>query len=312
MAVNPAPLGIVNLKATNQPRRAIRYFANSEKVAGFADCLQVGTMFNATPKEIEDSLLSGHHDRHVKNRICRTAIISVKTPKNATKEQIEDLVKRVSNAFQDFFKELNVPGAAWIHGNTKTIHGHGIFPNSDGRRTLNICPADLRSLQGFEWTDELDSGRGKGERGALPVYTKAKNLAVRELAKYIFDTKGKVGEIEVEALESAGVISNIRRKKDGQPISFAFKKKQIRFSTLKNFITEQKQQNNSNMITAFDSKTSAPPPLMDALKKLGFGESLLTETFNRIKETNQQAKEREQANKITKKAISKNKNEVEL
>ena len=283
MAVNPAPLGIVNLKSTNQPRRAISYFANPAKVVAIADCLRVGTMSNATPKDIEDSLLCNHHDRPVKNRICRTVIISVQTPKNATKEQIEELVTRTSNAFHDLFTELNVPGAAWIHGNTKTIHGHGIFPNSDGRRTLNISPTVLRSLQGFKWTGELDSGRGKGERGALPVYTKAKELAVRELAKIIFESGGPDVGVEIEALEKAGIIDSIRRKKDGQPASFAFNKKRIRLSTLKNFAIEQKQQNKNNMITSFDPNKGPSEQLIDDLKKAGFDDTLIQGIFRKVK-----------------------------
>jgi len=290
MAVNPAPLGIVNLKSTNQPRRAIRYFADQKKVVAIADCLRVGTMSNATPKEIEDSLLCDHHDRHVKNRICRTVIISVQTPKNATKEQVDELVTRTSNAFHDLFTELNVPGAAWIHGNTKTIHGHGIFPNSDGRRTLNISPTVLRSLQGFKWTGELDSGRGKGERGALPVYTKAKELAVRELAKIIFESGGQDVGVEIEALKKSGIIDTVRRKKDGQPASFAFNKKRIRLSTLKNFAIEQKQQNKNNMIASFNPEQETPQPLVDKLEQLGFDREQVLKTFERIKQTRQQVK----------------------
>jgi hypothetical protein len=286
VAVKSIPLAIVNFKSTNQPLRAVRYFADPKKVVGTVDCLRIGTISNATPKEIEQSLLCDHHDRHVKARVCRTVIISVQTPNKATKEQIDDLVKRTENAFRDLFKELNVPGAAWIHGNTKTIHGHGIFPNSDGQRTLNITPNILRTLQDFKWTEDLDSGRGKGERGALPVYPKAKHLAVRTLAELIFDNKNEIGEKELSLLEKDAVITEVRRKTNGEAISFLFRDKRFRFTTLKRYAKENQQKGN-RMITTFDPDKETPPELMNELTKIGFKPDKLKKLFEEINSVRQ-------------------------
>lgn len=283
MAVSDSLLGIVNIKCTSQPVRAIRYFADQKKVVAFADCLRVGTIMNATPREIADSLMCDHHDSHVKNRVCRTVIISVKTPKNATKEEIEKRVASVTEAFHDLFKELDVPGAAWIHGNTQTIHGHGIFPNSDGRRTLNITPSVLRNLQNFKWTQALESGRGRGKRGAIPVYTRAKNLAASGLAKIIFDKNMNVGEFALNTLEQAGIISEVRRTKSGEPISLSFQNKRFRITTLKNFFTNQQPENN-NMIESFDPVKGATEELLNELEKVGFPKEVMEEAFDSMKE----------------------------
>ncbi len=82
----------------------------------------------------------------------------------------------IRQAFKDLYEKLGVPGVAWIHDNTQTIHGHGLFPNSDGRRTLDLSPTFLREVQGFQWTKALISGRGRGRRKALSVYWLLKNL----------------------------------------------------------------------------------------------------------------------------------------
>ena len=293
MAVSDSLLGIVNIKSTNQPVRAIRYFADQKKVVAFADCLRVGTIMNATPREISDSLMCDHHDSHVKNRVCRTVIISVKTPKNATKEEIEKRVASVTQAFHDLFKELNVPGAAWVHGNTQTIHGHGIFPNSDGQRTLNISPSVLRNLQNFKWTQALESGRGRGKRKAIPVYTRAKNLAASELAKIIFDKKMNVGEVALNTLEQAGIISDVRRKKSGEPISLSFQNKKFRITTLKNFFTSQ-QPDKNDMIKSFDPVNGASEELLNELEKVGFPKEGMQKAFASMKDAAEYEIEKEE------------------
>jgi len=240
-----APCAIVNFKATSEPVATIRYFSNPKKVVGAYDGLTTGVAFGSA-KDLADLLLSSHHDRRTK-RCCRTAVISVQTPRRATKEQLADIDNRLLQAAADLQKILKVAAMlGWIHGNTRTRHLHLIFPNSTGRRTLDLRPKFLRQLQGFLWTAAFISGRGRGRRKALPVYPRARKLAVRDLARLLMDAHGNLRQDRWDALVKAGKISNLRRRNDGSLISFEWGAKRVRVATLKGIATELTQPENTH------------------------------------------------------------------
>ena len=89
-----APLAIVNLKATSDPVATIRYFSNPRKVVAAYDGLATGVAVG-TPGELADLLMASHHNKRAK-RSCRTAVLSVQTPPDATQEQLEDIDQRLS------------------------------------------------------------------------------------------------------------------------------------------------------------------------------------------------------------------------
>lgn len=235
------PLAIVNFKATSDPVATIAYFANPKKVVATYDGLGTGVAVGS-PKELAGLLLSSHHNKRAK-RSCRTAVLSVQTPRHATKEQLEDIDRRLLQAAADLKLVLRVASMlGWIHGNTATRHLHLIFPNSTGRRTLDLRPKFLRQLQGFAWTLSLASGRGKGRRKALPVYPKARSLSARDLAGVLVDERGNLRKDQWEALVKTGKISNFRRRNDGSIVSFEWGGKRVRVATLKGFALEQNTQ----------------------------------------------------------------------
>jgi hypothetical protein len=230
------PLAIINLSSTADVPAAIAYYANKKKVGKFIDGLHTGTAVGS-PKELASLLLANHHNPRGK-RVARTGVISVKTPRHASKQELEDIDERLIQTFEDFQKLLKVPLLGWIHTNTATRHLHVIWPNSDGRHCLDLRPRWLRQLQGFAWTVALASGRGKGRRKALPVYPKANKLAVRDLAKLLIDEQGNLRQKQWDALVKSGKISNFRQRKNGELISFEYGGKRCRVATLKGFITE--------------------------------------------------------------------------
>ncbi len=233
-----APLAIVNFKDTSDPVATIRYNANPKKVVATYDGLGTGVAVGSS-KELADLLLAGHHNKRAK-RVCRTAVLSVKTPRRATKEQLEDIDRRLLQAAADLKLILGVASMlGWVHGNTITRHLHLIFPNSTGRRTLDLRPKFLRQLQAFEWTLALASGRGRGRRRALSVYPKSRKLAVRDLAQVLVDGKGNLRKDRWDAMVKSGQISDFRRRNDGSLISFQWGNKRVRVATLRGFAIEQ-------------------------------------------------------------------------
>jgi hypothetical protein len=208
----------------------------------------------------------------------------------------------VVQGFKDLYKELGVPGVAWVHGNTKTIHAHGLFPNSDGRRTLNLSPELLRKLQGFKWTKALAPGRGKGRRKALPVYTKAKNLAVRDLAAQLIGTDGSIPNQQWEQLLASGIVTAPRRRKDGSLISFEFAKRRVRASTLEGFVRDLASTNNHNMntqkhmITLVKPDAPLPPAVAQQVQDAGCapeGFQALLNEFNRSQSAHAATRDRQ-------------------
>ena len=174
--------------------------------------LDVGVT-SGTPRQLADMLLAYHHDHRVK-RVCRTAVISVQTPKKATNAELADLDRRLLRAAADLQKFL-------------------------------------KELQGLQWTVQFLTGRGKGRRKSVPVYTKAQKLDVRILAFALFDSIGKLRKDRWDKLVEAGKIGNFRRRNNGAIISFEFQGRRLRLATLKNFLVafadEGNNQSGDNM-----------------------------------------------------------------
>jgi len=223
------PLAIINLRSTGDVVAAIKYFSDKKKVGKFLDGLHTGAAVGDS-KQLAELLLCGHHNPHGK-RVARTAVISVKTPHHATRQELEDIDQRLVRAFWDFSKLLQVPMLGWLHTNTQSRHLHVLFVNSTGVHCLDLRPAWLRQLQGFAWTAALLSGRGRGRRKALPTYPKSKNLVVRDLANLLMDGQGNLRQDRWDDLVKAGQITNFRRRNDGSIVSFEWGKRRVRSHT---------------------------------------------------------------------------------
>ncbi|HXT10726.1 MAG TPA: hypothetical protein VN873_04120 [Candidatus Angelobacter sp.] len=231
------------------------------------DALHVGVAAGSNARELVQLLGANHHNPGVA-RAFFTGILSVLTPENAAPEVLADMDSRIERAVRDLSAKLGVPMVAWIHGNTKTRHAHLLFPNSDGNRTLPMPRKFLQDLQGFGWTTALASGRGKGERQASPVFTRAKKLQVRDLATLLVDEDGKLRDDRWEELEGKGEIGNPRHREDGSPISFEYQGRRIRFATLQGFVGEQQRKTRS-MTNHTNLGQPVPPALLAQLAEVG-------------------------------------------
>jgi hypothetical protein len=285
------PLAIVNFKATSRVVEAIRYFSDPKKVTAFYGDLDAGYP-KGTPKQLAELLLAYHHDPRAK-RVCRTALISVKTPKNASKDELADIDRRLIQAARDFQKVMGIASMlGWVHGNTATRHIHLLFANSNGRRTLDLRPKFLKEIQGMAWTMQFLSGRGKGRRKALPMYPKAKRLDTRLLAVALLDSNGKLRKDRWDKMVKAGKITDFRLRKNGSLVSFNFQGRRIRLSTLANFLCLLTGQtgaagggeSQSDMTTLIDPNATMPDELQAAFKESGFTSKDVQQILQDIRE----------------------------
>ena len=254
------PLAIVNFRSTSDAVGNITYCSNPKKVSAKYDGLQTGIAVGSA-REIAELLLSYHHDKRAK-RLCRTGIISVQTPVNATPDELADIDQRLLQAARDLQLFLKVGSMlGWVHGNTLTRHLHFIFPNSNGKRTLDLRPKMLRQIQSFCWTAQLLTGRGKGRRKSLSVYPKT-TLVIRDLAEILVTPAGGLNKPAWDELVRSRKITDFRTRNDGTIISFSYHNRRFRVNTLKQFALEYIYENSQNNInksaTAADNTTAQP------------------------------------------------------
>jgi hypothetical protein len=267
------PLAIVNFKATSRPVATIKYFSNPKKVTATYDGLDAGVA-KGSPKQLAELLLAFHHDTRAR-RVCRTAVISVKTPRRASEAELNEIDRRLLRAAADLQKFLGVASMlGWVHGNTSMRHIHLIFANSNGRRTLDLRPKFLKELQAMQWTVQFVTGRGKGRRRSLPMYPKARRLDVRLLALMLMDSRGNLRKGIWDKLVRTGKIGNFRHRRNGEVISFEFQGRRIRLATLKNFLTalgdEDNQSGEQPMTHIIDPNEPLPDDMRESLHESGF------------------------------------------
>jgi hypothetical protein len=287
------PYAIVNFKATSRPVAAIKYFANPKKVVATYDGLDCGVA-KGTPRQLCELLLAYHHDPRAK-RVCRTAVISIRTPKNASKSELADIDRRLLQAARDFQKIMRVASMlGWVHGDTATRHIHLLFANSNGRRTLDLRPKFLKEIQGMAWTIQFLSGRGKGRRKALPMYPRAKKLDTRLLAIALLDSNGKLRKDRWEKMVKAGKITDFRLRTNGSLVSFQFQGRRIRLTTLVNFLGLLGGQTSAGsglgenqteiMTNLIDPNAALPDELQEAYTDSGFTSKDVQEILAQIRE----------------------------
>jgi len=137
----------------------------------------------------------------------------------------------------------HAPGRRWMLGlqdhNLKE-HGHleveGV--GADGE-PLKFGLREAISTSGMEFTSCAVSAKGKGLGKSVPVYPKAKSLAVRDLATALLDDRGGMRADLWADYVRAGTVSDLRNRKDGTLISFAFGGRRMRLSTLRGFLQQQ-------------------------------------------------------------------------
>jgi hypothetical protein len=141
-------------------------------------------------------------------------------------------------------------------------------------------------MANMQFTQAVVSAKGTGKRKSLPVYPKAKQLAVLDLATLLVSPSGDIRDDVWHQLEKAGTITNFRTRKDGTPISFEYEARRIRFSTLRTFMLDQHQtqtQKNTMPTDIINPDKALPDSIVAALKTAGFSSNDLNSLHRNLK-----------------------------
>jgi hypothetical protein len=181
---------------------------------------------------------------HSASRACEVRHVILSTPRDTPRKVALQQLKKVA---ADWLKTY-APARPWmfgIHCDTGVFHGHlavsNVGPNG---RPLKIQPHDVKDMAAMTFTSHATAAKGKGIKGTK-LYTKARQLAVRELATLLVNPQGNLSKPIWNELVSKGLISDFRSRSDGSLISFKYDAKRIRLATLQAFVLEQ--QHNKNM-----------------------------------------------------------------
>jgi len=174
------------------------------------------------PSRDYDSLILGHHGA---GRLLRSVVISLDCPTSPAMVALHsDGLARCAVAFCAKF----APGSPFVfavHKNGGKLHCHVLPQNSTGEKCLEWGPDILKEMQGFQWSVEFESGRGKGLN------------AVKGRTSYPgkTTTAAKLSGMDVEGLKSvlgSGDLAVSRRRKDGSPLSLVYDGRKIRVQTV--------------------------------------------------------------------------------
>lgn len=199
---------------------------------------------------------------------CRHVVLSL--PRDVQGKEAESRLRLI---WIDWIKAY-APDRSWvfaIQNHNNILHAHGCVANvgSDGR-PLKFRPHQVVKMAKVSFSDNGGSAGGVGSPG-LPVYTKhSTKLAVEELAELLLLPNGTINEPVWESLEEKGVAGKIRRKKNGQAISFECDSRRIRFRTLHRYLSKQ---HNELMTTNINTEKALQPSILATLTKVGFNAS---------------------------------------
>lgn len=199
---------------------------------------------------------------------CRHVVLSL--PKGLEGKEAESFLRSL---WIDWIKTY-APDRPWvfaIQNHNGILHGHGAVANvgTDGK-PLKFRPHQVVKMAAVEFSEHAISAKGIGNPG-LPVYSKhTKKPAVEELAELLLLPDGTINEPVWDALEEKGIVGNIRRKKNGETISFQCDSRRIRFRTLHRYLSKQ---HNELMTTTINTTKTLQPSIVEALKKAGFNAS---------------------------------------
>jgi len=136
-----------------------------------------------------------------------------------------------------------------------------------------FSPNHVLDMAEMKFTTHAISARGKGQAKGVPVYSKAKKLAVRDLAALVVAPGGGINNGVWMQLKEKGILSGFRSRKDGSIISFAFDGKRIRLATLHRFLDQPQQpQTKGNTMPTASIQPDQPLPdsIAAKLAKAGF------------------------------------------
>ena len=267
------------VKAGQTAMRLVRYVA--KKAIGLRADLGFGFMRMRRP------MLSWAADVLRANRdSCRRASevrhVILSAPKDMPRRTAIALLYSV---FSDW-RTAYAPGRQWVaavQNHNGIFHLHAAVSNVDASgRPLRIQPHHVLDMAEMKFTTAAISARGKGKSKGVPVYSKAKKLAVRDLAALLVSPGGGIRADVWEQLKMKKLLSGFRERKDGSVISFEFGGKRIRLAALHRFLDRcpdsKPNQNQHKDMPTVSIKIDEPLPDSIAAKlvKAGFSAKDLT------------------------------------
>jgi hypothetical protein len=214
---------------------------------------------------------------HGESRASEVRHLVLSLPKGVIGKEAE---KSLRSIWSDWIKTY-APDRAWVFAiqhHNGILHGHGAVQNVGAdARPLKLRPHQVKAMSEVKFSSRAISAKGIGKKGR-PIYSKPrKKLAVQKLAELLVLPDGEINDSAWKAFEKAGIVTNLRSRKDGIPISFECQGYRIRFKTLRQFIfalhnPPQKHQQKDTMPTqTIHSKKPLSESLVERLKAAGFG-----------------------------------------
>lgn len=249
------PLVCKLIPAGHLGRKLVSYI--SKKAVGMTADLGFGTMkLKRRQANWATAALTSHHGT---SRASEVRHVVLSLPKGTPRKQAKDLLR---NVWTDWIKAY-APDRAWVFAlqfHNGVFHGHGAVANVGANgKPLNFQPHKVLAMAAMKFTEWTLPAAGLGKSKGLPIYTKTrKKLAVQDLAAALLDASGNIQPKVWDDLESQGLITGCRTRKDESLISFVYHDKRIRLSTLQRFIAH-----NQSMKTP----THNPNPPSVAIKK---------------------------------------------
>jgi hypothetical protein len=152
-------------------------------------------------------------------------------PKGTEKVEAQKVLKGIA---ADWLEQY-APNRRWLAGfqeHNGIDHLHMAVANvDDAGDPLQLRPHQVKAMAQMQFTSWASPAQGVGAPG-VPVYPHAPNLAVVELAKLLPKEKGDLAALVLAHPE----VEAPRTRQDGSLVSFAFRGKRIRLSTLQKFL----------------------------------------------------------------------------
>ena len=277
------PTVVVKLiKAGQTAKRLLKY------ISGKATSMSADLGFGIIPlQKNQIALATEIMEPRPKTRAseCRHVVLSL--PRDVQGKKAEALLRLI---WMDWIKAY-APDRSWvfaIQNHNGVLHGHGAVSNigTDGR-PLKFRPHEVVKMSEVEFSEHAVSARGVGKPG-LPVYTKhSKKLTVEELAELLALPSGAINEPVWAMLEEKGIVANIRRKKNGDGISFECDSRRIRFRTLHRYMTTPRSESDDSdsMINTINTTKPLQPSIVASLTKAGFSSQDLESLHKNLQST---------------------------
>lgn len=194
---------------------------------------------------------------HGTSRACEVRHIIFSTPKNTPRRTAKQALKDV---WLDWVAKY-APGRPWLLGfqfHNGHYHAHAEIANVDSfGKPIKMKPHQVVEMSDMKFTDKAISSKGEGKKG-VKVYTKARNrLEVQDLAELLAAPGGGIKAAVWKQLKDKGLLTDMRERKDGSVVSFAYRGRRMTIATLEGFIARVPAVDSSSDSSSGGGSTAA-------------------------------------------------------